>query len=173
MNVIHKSLPQELTLSELFEWLKRNSIEDFMDEIKNYFKPEEIAEFEHESSAAGRERNRIEAILKEVTTLIKKGNQDKDGEEAQTISIDIPVTIGMDLLDKQRRQNDDFVEKGYEIEEKRVYGIVNEADETVEYFTEEGVIVADRTRNLTPKEKMKYIGVRSMNANQVATAVNE
>jgi hypothetical protein len=132
-------------------------VESFTDEIKRYFTSEQIADFEHESSTHGREKNKLDDLLKEITAAIKKG---LEGEEP--LIIEIAPTIGTVMLDKQRRQNDNFIDRGYEVEECEVFGIVNETEETMEYVTIEGELVKERTRGLSPKEKMKYLHVKQI-----------
>lgn len=152
---LHRSLPVMLAGYELSQWLRANSVESFDDEVKHFFKPDEIAEFEHESSAKGREMNRLNAILKEVSEAIKKGI-------VEDLTIEIPASLGVKMLETQRRQNDDFIEKGYEIEEARIYGVVDTESETMEYFMEDGSHVKERSRELTPKEKMKHLSTANI-----------
>ena len=150
-------MPQGLTEQELQQWIQRASVERFKDKTKRYFTPEEIAEFEHESSRNGRSKNKLEILLSTVTELIKKGNP-------QEMVITIPETIGTVNCDKFRRQNDDLVEAGFEEVECDVFGIVNHRDETMEYFTLDGACIKDRTRPLSIKEKQQYLTIRNMAA---------
>lgn len=160
----HALLPQTLEAYEIGTWLKSNSVEEFTDELKRYFDEDEIGEFEHESSASGREINRLKSILKSVTEHVNKG-----GEE--DLTIELPATIGVKDLENQRKQNDDLVERGYEVEENRIYGIVDEENATMEYFTVEGTHVKDRSRNLSAREKVEYLSPE--NVQSIYKAVNE
>lgn len=152
---IHSSLPQHLSFEELQVWIMRASVERFKDKTKRYFAPEELQEFEHESSRNGRHKNKLESILQAVTELIRKGN-DKE------MVITIPETVGTQNCDKFRRQNDDLIEAGFEEVDCEVFGIVNNRDETIEYFTLDGSCITERTRSLSMKEKQQYLVVNHM-----------
>lgn len=150
--VLHRLLPSALIGSELGAWLRANAVESFEDEVKIYFSPEDIADFEHESSSKGREMNRLLGLLASATEAIKKGCE-------EDLLIEIPKNLGTKILEGQRRQNDDFIEKGYETEDIRIHGLVDDINETMEYFTEQGQHIAERSRGLTPKEKQRFLTV--------------
>jgi hypothetical protein len=142
------------------DWLRLSAAEQFPDSEKVYFTPEDVAEFEHESSVNGREFNRLSELKKRFEAVIKKGTEEK-------IVFEIPATVGTKKLELQRRQNDDLIEKGYDLIEMDVFGIVNTDAETMEYFNIEGEMIENRNRELTPKEKHKFIGMfaRSLRVN--------
>lgn len=147
-------LPVTLNGAMLAQWLKENAIETFIDEQKVFFTPEQIAEFEHESSINGRELNRLNDLLSKVGEYVKKGNHTE-----MPITIEIPVTAGTKKLDQFRRQNDDAIDKGYEVIETEIFGIVDRDNETLEFFTTEGVHIPERTRGLSPKEIKTHVGI--------------
>lgn len=149
---MHPSLPKGLTMHELGIWLETNAAEKFTDEQKRFFTPEEIKDFEHESSINGREINKLEDLIKEISAKAKKGND-------QPFTFTLPVTIGTKLLTQHRRENDDYIEKGYEVIETPIYGIPNVDTHNMEYFDIEGNLVPDRTRPLSPKEKHQFVGI--------------
>lgn len=91
-------LPATLHDAMLGQWLRDNAIETFIDEQKMFFTPEQIAEFEHESSLNGREINRLEDLLKKVSEVIKKGNHDDS-----PIVFEVPPTSGTKKLNEFRR----------------------------------------------------------------------
>lgn len=148
----HPSLPPGLTQSQLELWLQNNSVERFTHEKKDFFEPEEIQAFEHESSVAGREWNRLTDMLKEASTLVKKGT-----EEAVTFTI--PVTKGTKMLETVRRENDDFIESGYNVQKVEIYGVPNMDTHFMEYFDAHGNEITERKRTLSPKEKNEYLGM--------------
>jgi hypothetical protein len=151
-------LTAHLTQDEFAEWIRMYSVESFEDSEKRYFSPEDISEFEHESSANGREYNKLSDLKKHLGELITKGIE-------EDFTFTIKATVGTKLLDAQRRQNDDLIEKGFEEIEIEVFGIVNQEDETMEFFDIEGKLITERTRSLTPKEKHKHLGMFQMKQN--------
>lgn len=151
----HASLPVHLTVEELQQWIRRASVEKFKDTTKRYFTNEEVQEFEHESSKNGRSINRLMGILAKATGAIKKGTTEE-------LTIVIPATVGTDLFDKFRHQNDDLIEAGYEEVECEVFGIVNTRTAEMEYFALDGQIIPERTRGLSAKEKQQYLTVQHM-----------
>lgn len=146
----HFLLPGHLTPEELQSWIRKVAVEKFQDQTKRYFTAEEIAEFEHESSKNGRNINMLKSILAACTDAINKGSD-------QDVHITIPATVGTVSFDKFRRQNDDLIDAGFEMVETAVFGIVNQNDQTMEYFTMEGTHVAERSRPLSMREKQQYL----------------
>jgi hypothetical protein len=160
----HPSLPPHLSPEELQGWIINASVEKFTDTTKKYFTPDQIQEFEHESSANGRNINKLLAILEDAAVRIKKGND-------EPIDFHIPATPGTKKLDGFRRQNDDLVEKGFEEIDVDIFGIVNSATEKMEYFTLDGNIIADRTRALSIKEQNQYLIKKEFRQNDGAKLI--
>lgn len=146
----HPSLPN-LSAEELANWIRSSAKETFSHEEKDYFSPDEIVDFEHESVLKGREINRVTDIVKEITSLAKKGT-----DEAVTFTL--PKTVGTKALETHRRENDDFVENGYVMRKMDLYGIPNVDSHNMEYFDIEGNEVTERRRSLTAKEKRETLG---------------
>lgn len=159
-------LTPHLSEEEFADWVRMYSVETVQDSEKRYFSPEEIQDFEHESSLNGREFNRLDDLKKKVSELILKGTEEE-------VKLTIPPTIGTKLLNEQRRQNDDLIEKGFELIEIEVFGIVNHENETMEYFSLEGELMPKRTRPLTPKEKHKHLGMFQKVSRQGPDLVDE
>lgn len=150
----HPVLPNgfDLGSKELAAWLSGQSVATFVDKQRAYFTPEEIQEFEHESSVNGREFNKLAGIKQYVSDLCRKGT-----EEAVTIVI--PGTVGAKMLELQRRQNDDMIDSGYEETEVEVYAIPDADNQTMEFFDGEGNHYPDRSRSLSISEVHKYCGL--------------
>jgi len=159
-------LTEHLTDEEFAEWIKMYAVEKFEDTEKRYFSEDEIAEFEHESSKNGREFNRLADMKKDIFEIITKGTEEE-------ITFTIPATVGTKMLETQRRQNDDLIEKRFEVIDIEVFGIVNHENETMEYFTVDGELMEKRTRVLTPKEKHKHLGMFMKISKQGADIVDE
>lgn len=153
----HSVLPKAFDLgsTELARWLASQSVNTFIEPKKEYFSPEEIAEYEHESSANGREFNRLAAIKQYVSDLVRKGT----GDATSPITITIPVTVGQKSLETFRRQNDDLIEMGFISEDVEVYAIPDVDFGKMEFFDSEGHHYADRTRELSISEKHKFGGI--------------
>lgn len=150
----HRLLPANLNAHELAQWLDTSAVEKFTHEVKTMFTDTEISEFEHESSAKGREMNRLLDMLKEAGTLIKKGTD-------EPVTFTIPATVGTKTLETQRRENDDFIEYGYVKEERQIFGIIDVQNERMEYFDVEGNIIVERSRPLSVRERHDHIGMFS------------
>jgi len=150
----HHLLP-DLEPDQLAAWIIRNSVgEPQQDERKTYYSDEEKAEMEHESSNSGRELGRLKAIEKQVKDYIKKGNLTE-----KPITIVIPVTIGVDALDRNRSQNYSNLEKGYDVERVELYRVPNPSEKTMEFFSIDGNHFADRTTGMSQKEIRQYCGL--------------
>lgn len=148
----HSLLPQHLNAADLANWLQTSAVDRFTDSQKRIFTPDDLAEFEHESSKNGREINRLMNQLEEAKLHIVKGGEDP-------LTLTFPPTTGTKKLEKFRRQNDDLIETGFEMEEQEIFGIPNPENENMEYFNIEGIHIPDRTRPLSPKEKHTHLGM--------------
>ena len=144
----HPCLPN-LEGKDLAIWLENHSVNTFTDKDRTMFTPEEIQEFEHESSLNGREFNRLGGIKSLVSDLLRKGT-----DEERTIVI--PKTVGTKMLELQRRQNDDFIEAGYAEEEVQVFQVPDFEAQTWVFVDRDGKAFADRERGFTMKEKNEY-----------------
>lgn len=145
----HHLLPRTLEGHEISNYLAKNCVEDFKEQVKKYFDPEEIQDFEHESSKSGREINRLKAIIKAVTDHVNKGGDEE-------LIIELPATAGVKSLESQRKQNDDFCETGYTEIEERVFGMVDVENEKIVFFLSDGTEVKDRERPMSNREKLQY-----------------
>lgn len=164
----HPVLPNAFALQsqELAFWLQSQSTHTFIDRRQEFFSPEQIQEFEHESSLNGREYNRLADLKSRVSDLCRKGT-----EEAVTIVI--PATVGAKMLETQRRQNDDFIDRGYEEFDVEVYSIPYAEGETMEFFDSEGNHYPQRSRPLSISEKHKYCGFLNINKANVVQHGND
>lgn len=150
----HYVLPNgfDLGSQELASWLATQSVQTFVDKKRDMFTPEDLQEFEHESSLNGREFNRLADMKSKVSDLCRKGTE-------VPVTIVIPATIGAKALEIQRRQNDDMIERGFSEEDVEVYSIPNVDGGTMEFFDADGKHYSDRTRPLSISEKHKYGGI--------------
>lgn len=149
----HKSLPQHLTIEELQQWIQKAAVQRFRDTTKRYYTDEEIQEFEHESAQNGLQIVKLKAILDQVREAVTKGIQ-------EPLTIVIPENLGTKLYDEFRGQNYGMILQGYEEIDVDVFAIVNQLEETMEFFTLDGQIIEERTRPLSAKEKKEYLTVK-------------
>lgn len=152
--VKHPVLPKSFALgsTELARWISDQSVTSFKHEIFEYLEPQEIQQFEHESSVNGREFNRLNAIKQRVADIVRKGS------DKETV-IKIPASVGTKLLEIQRRQNDDMIETGATKFEIDVFQIPDLDTAKFEFFDSEGNHFPDRTRDMSISERNKHIGI--------------
>jgi len=148
----HFALPESITKEALGTWIKQSAKETFTHEKKEYFTEEEISEMESESTKLGREIIKLSDLKKSVTDWLTKGNEEEE------IEVPIPVTRGLKTLKNTREELDRKVEKGYEVTETKVYGIPHE-DGQMFYFDIEGMLIEERTRSLSHRERREYFGM--------------
>jgi hypothetical protein len=147
---LHPSLPKTLTPELLADWLKAHAKEEFSDEQKHYYSPEELSEFKDNAVKAGIEINKLGALKGLVDGLIGKGCEEHQYFE-------IPVTPGIDALKKTRHRNETCVETGYELNKVRIFGIPNQETKNMDYFDIEGNEITDRCRPLSTKEIREWV----------------
>lgn len=148
----HPALPQFMSAADLPDWIRLNHIEQFTDQRKRMFTEEEKNDFEHESALSGREIKRLTDMKKLIGQLLLKGN-----DEPQTFTI--PATLGTKVLERNRNQNYDLIERGYETEDVTIYAIPSATTKTMEFFTAQGEHVAERSRDMTQRELHLYGGI--------------
>jgi hypothetical protein len=146
----HQSLPCHLTIEELQQYIQKMAVVKFNDHQKRYFTPEEIQEFEHESAQNGLQIVDLKSIIQKVTEACNKGID-------EPLTIEIPANLGIKKYDTFRGQNYANIKQGYEEHEVVVCGLVNQKNETMEFFTLDGSIIEERTRPLSAKEKKDHL----------------
>ena len=147
----HELLPDTMTPEALAGWIQERFIEEYSEEKKEYYTPEEIQGFQKKATEKNIEIIQLTRLKKQLNELIKKGSD--------YLSIDIPKTDGIDMLTAARDYNTEQVEQGYYTESRKIYGIVSDETETLEFFDIEGDHVLDRSRPLSPREINEHIGL--------------
>lgn len=160
--MIHAYLPQTLTPENLAVWIKQNSIEQrsHVEEIE--LTAEEIAEFEHRSSAANRALDKLETQLKSIQEIFKKGTQ-------EPVEIKIYPTKGIETLKANRKFADDQIEKGVREEITLLYAIPVPEKKIIIYVTIEGKEFEDYRSDMSKDQLIAYTTLFSEDE-QVATA---
>ncbi len=147
--MLHPSLPQTMTPENLAVWIKGNSIEQkaHIEEIE--LTEQEIQDLEHRSSAANRAIDKLEAQLKGVQEIFKKGTQ-------EPWDIKIYPTKGIEVLKANRKYADDQIEKGVREETTMLYAIPVPETKVIVYVTIEGVEFPQYLRGMSKEESVAY-----------------
>lgn len=149
--MMHPSLPKGLTPEILANWISQNAKEKFSEEKKYYYTEEELQDFKNRAVNCGIEINSLTKLKKRIARLIDKGN-------LEYVQVDLLETTGIKSLKTQRENIEEEVERGYNIETIRIYGIPNSDTQMMDFFDIEGNEVAERSRSLSAKEIREYIG---------------
>ena len=147
----HQLIPPTLMPEQTETWLRTACKDSFNDEYKHIFEEGDLNEFARESSQRGGDLIELDSILKTVTAAIQKGT---DG-----IVIDIPETDGVAFLKSSRIDLDKKVKNGYEMIQRKIYGIPSDDTNEMVYFDAVGNVVLDRCRPLSAKEITDYFGM--------------
>lgn len=121
----HHSLPYTMTPEQLADYIRSNRVDTVNHVEKINLTDGEKAKLAMESSLASRAIVRLENLLKEFTTIIKKGtpwdmNVGEDGDH-RPITFTIPPSKGLEKLKANRLFADDQIEKGYREEITPIY----------------------------------------------------
>lgn len=118
----HDCLPQTMTPENLADWIKSNKVEVVNHIEKFPLTEEEIAEFQRSSSVASRQIDKLKDTKKYFTTLVDKGTPYSISIDDHTpVSVTIPPTKGIKVLEANRKYADDQIEKGYKEEITTIY----------------------------------------------------
>lgn len=123
----HHSLPMTMTPEQLADYIRSNRVDTVNHVEKINLTDGEKAKLAMESSLASRAIVRLENLLKEFSTIIKKGtpwdmNVGEDGDH-RPITFTIPPSKGLEKLKANRLFADDQIEKGYREEITPIYFI--------------------------------------------------
>lgn len=152
----HESLPISMTPEQLADYIQSNKIKVENHVEKFPLTPEERSTLAMKSSNASRAIVRLEKLLKDVTTLIKKGTPwdwtiGKDGDNAP-YDFTIPPTAGIDVLKANRLFADEQIEKGYREEITPIYFLPWPEFEKIIGVDIEGVEWSNYSRAMTASE---------------------
>lgn len=159
--MLHQTLPQSMTPENLAVWIRQNSIEGKSHVVEVEYTEKEIQEFEHKSSAAARAIDKLEAQLKRITEIFKKGTSEPIDEK-------IYPTKGIEVLKANRKFADDCIEKGFWEDTTVLFGIPYPEKKQVVFFDIEGNEFTEYTRNMTKEEA---IGHSTMFSEDEKTAI--
>lgn len=151
----HPLLPPTLNEALLADWLKRNAKEVYTDEGRTYFDERQVNEMTRTGSRNGAEMLSLEGILATVKKLVEGGLS----EDAGVFKLEIQPTAGTKMLKAERALLDTQVAKGYSTFERNIYGLPNAETAEMLFFTADGALVTERTRQLSARERYDYIGL--------------
>jgi hypothetical protein len=86
-----------------------------------------------------------------------------DNGNPEPLTEEIPETKGIKVLKDNREVCEKEVEKGYFVEEVRIYGIPNQETNTMDFFDIEGREILERSRQLSAKEIRDFFGMFAIN----------
>lgn len=154
----HAALPQTLTIENLAVWIKENNIETKVHEEKFLLTEQEIAAFEHDSSVASREIDKLTKVKDKFMEYLKKGTPclDPDNGVFEEIPITIPGTKGIDILKANREYADAQIELGYRTENTQLYGIPYPENRKILFFDIEGNHWEQYNYGMNPIQIQKY-----------------
>lgn len=120
---MHAALPQTLTVELLAAWITENAIDTKVDTKDHELTPAQIAEYEHQSSLASRELDKLKEVEKLFKEKIKDGTAPTPDYDPEPFTLVIPATIGTDVLKKQRENADKVILDGKVSENTTIYFI--------------------------------------------------
>lgn len=164
----HDALPQTMTPEQLGEWLVDNNIDKKYHEDDAPYTEEEIVAFEHDSSVASRNLDRLNDLEAEIKELLNNGNE-------EPVDKTIPPTKGRKILKKNREWADTQIEQGSKMEEVVLYGIPFSKTGLILYFDIEGNVWDSYELEMTPEQKEKYVGLfdQEQSDNTIGNITNE
>lgn len=150
--MIYNTFPQTMTPENLASWIVTNALEtkDHTDETP--LLPDEIRDFEHESSLASRAIDRLNGIKESFIEVLKNGNSLDEPMEFK-----IPPTKGLKLLSANREFYDMQLERGFKINITTIYFVPSPEEAKAIGTDIEGKEWPEYTRDLTEPE-MEKIG---------------
>lgn len=153
---MHPALPQTLTPENLAVWITENAIDSFTDKRPKPLTDEDVQEYEHKSSVASRELDKLKAIEDEFKGYIKDGSPTGDDGEPLPVTITIPATIGRKTLTEQREQADKILLDGQIVETQQLYTIPWPEGKKMVVFTIEGDEMEHLTKDMTQEQLEKH-----------------
>lgn len=156
----HHSLPLTMTPEALADYIRSNRIETQNHVEKIKLNDEEKRDLAMKSSSASRQIRKLEILLKEISTLIKKGTPwntelGTDGDHVP-VPITIPPTAGIDVLKSNREYADNQIEKGYREEITAIYFLPWPEFEKILAVDIEGNQWTEYTRDMNSAEIRQY-----------------
>lgn len=156
--MLHRALPQTMTKENLAIWIKGSNIETRVHEEKFDLTEVEIASFEHDSSVASREIDRLLNVKDAFNHTLKKGTLCIDVEKQvyEDVTVVIPGTKGIEVLQSNREYADAQIVKGYRTENTQLYGIPYPETKKILFFDIEGGRWEQYDYQMNPIQVQKY-----------------
>lgn len=151
----HPCLPQTLTKENLAQFITDNSKNSFSHEEKIPLTAQDIAAFEHRSSAASRALDRLKAIEEDFKHHMVNGTPVKEGI-IQPYDVTIVPTKGTKELKANREFADKILEQGYQVVTTALYTIPYPEESTMVVVTIEGDEWPMYTKPMSKDQKALY-----------------
>lgn len=120
----HECTPSTMTISNLADWIRSNKVDVINHTEKIKLTEEEETELQKQSSLASRAIDKLKGTLDYIKELINNGTPwDSATNNHRPVSVTIPPTQGVKILEKNRKFADDQLEKGYKEEITPIYMI--------------------------------------------------
>lgn len=153
-------LPTGYTPENLALWIKENAIEQRVHTEKIELTPQQIAELEHKSSLASRAIDRLEAQLKTIQEVFKKGTQ-------EPYEFTIYPTKGIETLKANRKYADETIENKFTEENYTLYGIPYPETKSIIFVDIEGKEFEQYRASMTPDQMIAYNTLFSVEEQEV------
>lgn len=110
----HEICPSTMTVNNLADWVRSNKV-DIINHVEKFpLTPEEINDLQKSSSLASRALDKLKDTLKYISELIKNGTPwDPATENNRPVSVTIPPTQGVKVLEANRKFADRQLESGF------------------------------------------------------------
>lgn len=155
--MLHYALPQTYTPENLAAWIMENQIEKKEDLKQIALTPEGVALYEHKSSVASRQIYDLKNILSVFQSIIKKGTPTNfETQNPDPVSMTIPPTLGLDVLEKRREVAEQTIKNGFEIVYTWVYGFPVPEEEKIIFVDIEGNRFESHDYQMNPEQVEKY-----------------
>lgn len=118
----HDACPSTMTIENLADWITSNKV-DVINHVEKFpLTADEINEFQRSSSLASRAIDKLKDTVKYFTETVKNGTPwDPATENNRPVSVTIPPTQGVKVLEANRKFADRQLENGYREEVTSIY----------------------------------------------------
>lgn len=120
----HECCPATMTVENLADWIVSNKIDLVNHTEKIPLTDEEVIELQKASSLASRQMDKLQDTLKYITEMVKNGTPwDTATENHRPVSVTIPPTSGIKVLEANRKFADRQLDSGYREDITPIYFI--------------------------------------------------
>ncbi len=153
----HEICPSTMTVGNLADWIRSNKV-DVINHVEKFpLTPEEINDLQKSSSLASRAIDKLKDTLKYIGELIKNGTPwDPATENNRPVSVTIPPTQGVKVLEANRKFADRQLESGYREDITPIYFLPWPEFKKMVGLDIQGEEWSKYTRKMTDDELMQH-----------------